>query len=119
MSLLRRPPHVVRVQKQKVQRTPEGLRAMAPDGDPIVVRGMAEPVRDWSSSEEQQVNGLQMLNLVIWRSLEWPGDVNSIVEYEGDIYEVVGAPQHHHTGRRTRHWRITFRWREAGTFPDG
>lgn len=116
MSLLLRPRHTVRVQRRKTQRTPEGTKAMLPDGAPITVGGMAEPVRDWSSSEEQQSNGLQVLNLVIWRSRHWPGDVNSHIEYEGSIYETVGAPQHHHAGRRTAHWRITFKWLREGTF---
>lgn len=98
-------------------RTKEGTRAMQELGTPILVRGTAEPVRDWSSSEEQQSNGLQILNLVIFRSRLWPGDEHSLIEYEGDVYETVGAPQQHHTGRRTKHWRVTFRWLRKGVFP--
>lgn len=90
---------------------------MLPDGEPITVGCLAEPVRDWSSSEEQQSNGLQILDLIIIRAREWPGDVHSIVEYEGGLYETVGAPQRHHASKRTGHWRVTVRWREDGTLP--
>lgn len=117
MSLLRRPPHRVRVQRMETKRTPEGHRKMIEVGKPIPVRGTAEPVRDWSSSEEQQSNGLQILNLIIFRAPTWPGDEHSLIEYEGSVYETVGAPQHHHTGRRTKHWRLTFRWLRTGVFP--
>lgn len=110
MSLLtRKAPHTVLVQLREMKRNAEGVRLLTDVGEPVAVRGMGEPVRDWSSSEEQTSGGLQVLDLIIWRSKLWPGDVNSLVEYDGDTYEVVGAPQRHHAGRRTQHHRVTLR----------
>lgn len=115
MSLLsRKAPHVANVQRRTIQRNDRGIRVPVPIGDPIPVRGMAEPVRDWASAEESREGGLQILDMLVWRSKTWPGDVHSLIEFEGKLYEPVGAPQHHSTGRRTKHWRVTLRWlREA------
>lgn len=111
MSLLdRKAPHVVEVQNRAMIRNEDGARVMQNDGPRHTVRCMHEPVRDWSSAEESTVNGLQMVNLVVIRSREWPGDVHSHVFIDGEKYETVGAPQRHSVSRRTRHWRITVRW---------
>lgn len=111
MSLLdRRAPHTVMVQNRGMTRDPRGLPVMGPVGDPIPVRCMVEPVRDWSSSEEVETNGLQVVDMGIIRSRTWPGDVNSHVTFDGSMYETVGAPQHHSVSRRTRHYRVTIKW---------
>lgn len=103
-------PHVVKVQKRVMARNAGGIRVPIPNGDPIEVRGMGEPVRDWASAEESREGGLQILDMLVWRSRDWPGDELSIVEFEGKWYETVGAPQHQSAGRRTKHWRVTLRW---------
>ena len=110
MSLLTRGRHTVHVQNRVMSRNAGGLRVPQPVGEPIPVRCTVEPVRDWSSAEEQREGGLQILDLLIVRAQNWPGDVLSLVEHEGKWYETVGAPQHHSAGRRTQHWRVTLRW---------
>ena len=113
MSLLtRRAPHTCWVQLREVGRTPEGLRDLLPVGDPILVHCKAEPVRDWSSEEETHYLGLQVQDLRVIYARDWPGDLNSLMLYDGDVYETVGQPQHYNAGlsKRTHYWRITTKW---------
>lgn len=113
-DLLRRgAPHTCQVQKRESTKDAGGRTRMVNVGDPITVRGMAEPVRDWSSAEESHDLGLQVIDLIMWRSKTWPGDVHSHVIYDGGVYETIGNPQHHHVSKRTSHWRVTLRWIEA------
>lgn len=113
MSLLRRKaPHTVQVQKRQTTRNAAGIRVDENVGEPISVRCMVEPVRDWSSSEEVESLGLQVVDLAIVRSAEWPGDIKSHVIFNGARYETVGAPQHHSVSRRTGHYRVTIKWLE-------
>lgn len=111
MSLLgRRAPHTVQVQNQGMTRDVRGLQKLGPVGARIPVRCMVEPVRDWSQAEETDALGLQVIDLRVLRAREWPGDVLSLVLWEGDWYETVGAPQHHSVSKRTGHWRVTIKW---------
>lgn len=111
MSLLgRKAPHTVQVQKRKMVRNDRGQREYVPDGTPIAVRCMVEPVRDWSSSEEVESLGLQVVDLAIVRARKWPGDINSYVLFDGAEYETVGAPQRHSVSKRTGHHRVTIKW---------
>lgn len=111
MSLLgRRAPHRATIQNRKLTRNAQGLQVFVPDGDPIPVKCMIEPVRDWSSSEEVETLGLQVVDLGVVRSKKWPGDIDSHVLFNGSWYETVGAPQHHSVSRRTSHYRVTIKW---------
>lgn len=111
MSLLtRKAPHTVFVQNRETIRNAQGVRIDRNLGDPIPVRCMVEPVRDWSSSEEVESLGLQVVDLGIIRSAKWPGDIKSHVIFEGALYETVGAPQRHSVSRRTGHYRVTIKW---------
>lgn len=111
MSLLtRKAPHTVLVQKRETTRDERGGRIDSDVGEPIPVRCMVEPVRDWSSSEEVESLGLQVVDLAIIRSQKWPGDIKSHVIFEGALYETVGAPQRHSVSRRTGHYRVTVKW---------
>lgn len=116
MSLLdRKAPHTVYIQNRVMRRNNRGLQIYEDDGDPIPVRCMVEPVRDWSQAEESEVLGLQVIDLMVIRSRRWPGNIDSHVWWEGNLYETSGAPQHHSVSRRTRHFRVTIKWiREAG-----
>lgn len=117
MSLLtRRAPHKVWVQLREAGRTKTGGRIYTEVGDRIMVRCAHEPVRDWSSAEENQSAGQQVLDLTIIRARTWPGDINSHIFWDGDFYETVGAPQQYSIGKRTAHWRVTVRW--VGTDPN-
>ncbi|WP_136057244.1 hypothetical protein [Microbacterium sp. K24] len=111
MSLLtRRAPHLVHVQNRTMTRDSRGLPVMNEVGKPIGVRCMVEPVRDWSSSEEVETLGLQVVDMAIVRAKEWPGDVNSHITWNGALFETVGAPQHHSVSRKTGHYRVTLKW---------
>ncbi|MDQ1113935.1 hypothetical protein QE418_003383 [Microbacterium testaceum] len=68
------------------------------------------PVREWSAAEEQEMLGLQIVDMLVLLATDWPGDVKSLVIKDGQTYETVGAPQHFELGRRTSHWRVTLRW---------
>lgn len=111
MSLLdRRAPHVVWAQKREMGRTPDGLRLPIAIGDPIRVRCKVEPVRDWSSAEEEYFAGIQMKDLRVIYCRRWPADLNGYVLWEGDIYETVGQPQLYSASKKTSHMRITAQW---------
>lgn len=111
MSLLgRKAPHLIQVQLRESTRGERGQRVYADVGDLIDVRGMVEPVRDWSSSEEVETRGLQVVDLAIVRARTWPGDINSHVIFDGALYETVGAPQRHSVSKRTGHYRVTIKW---------
>lgn len=111
MSLLdRRAPHTVWVKNRVMSRDTRGIQVFAYLGDPIRTRCMVEPVRDWSQAEESEVLGLQVIDLMVIRSRHWAGDINSHVLWDGQLYETVGAPQHHSVSRRTTHFRVTVKW---------
>lgn len=112
MSLLgRRAPHRVSIQNQQLERNERGQQVHVPDGDLIPgIRCMIEPVRDWSSSEEVETLGLQVVDLAVVRSKHWPGTIDSQILFNGNWYETVGAPQHHSVSRRTSHYRVTIKW---------
>ncbi|MCZ4066432.1 hypothetical protein O1W71_01955 [Microbacterium sp. H37-C3] len=117
MSLLdRNAAHVVLVQLQKSERDERGRRIMRPYGKRIRVRCSREPVRDWSSAEETTSGGLQVLDLTIIKTRRWPGDIHSLVFWNGQMHETVGVPQDFSRGKRTKHWRITVKW--VGEDPD-
>ena len=111
MSLLGRDaPHRFLVQNYERGRDVRGNSTLVRVGDPVWVRGQGEPSRDWSSAEENLYNGLQIIDLLVVRARDWPGTVDSLVLFDGGIYETSGAPQHYGTGRRTQHWRVTLKW---------
>lgn len=111
MSLLdRRAPHVVNVQQRALTRDPRGLQVLTDIGPRVPVRCMVEPVRDWSSAEEDKNHGLQVVNMLVIRSREWPGDVYSHVYWDGSVFETIGIPQHFGVSKRTMHWRVTIQW---------
>jgi hypothetical protein len=111
MSLLdRKAPHTVLVQNRKVQRNERGQQVMLDVGGLQPVRCMVEPARDWSQAEEDRGVGLQMVNLAIIYARNWPGDINSTIQWNGALWETTGAPQAFKVSRRTRHWRITTQW---------
>jgi hypothetical protein len=111
MSLLtRKAPHTVQVQLRETTLNDRGIRVDVNVGEPIAVRCMVEPVRDWSSSEEVESLGLQVVDLAIIRAQKWPGDIKSHVIFDGALYETVGAPQRHSVSRRTGHYRVTVKW---------
>ncbi len=117
MSLLgRRAPHRVSIQNRKLERNERGQQVYVLDGAPIPdVRCMIEPVRDWSSSEEVETLGLQVVDLGVVRSKKWPGNIDAHVLFKGNWYETVGAPQHHSVSPRTSHYRVTIKWlKKAG-----
>lgn len=111
MTLLgRRAPHLAYVQNRTVVRDERGMQSLINVGDPVAVKCMVEPVRDWSSVEESRELGLQMIDLAVVRAKHWPGDIDAHVTYNGSLYETVGAPQHYNVSPRTSHFRITLKW---------
>lgn len=103
-------PHTVLVQNRKAKRDSGGGRVYENVGDRIPVKCIAEPVREWSAAEESQTNGIQVTNMLVIRGRTWPGDINSHVVFEGQLYETVGVPQKFYLTRKTRHWRVTVKW---------
>lgn len=119
MSLLtRNAPHVVEVQRQHYVYNEDRMRdELAPYGEPIEVRCAVQDVRDWSSKEEITTNGLQLLAMRMVISREWPGNVDSLVYYEGTEFETIGSPQERKMSPRTRHWTTTLRMVGKDTRP--
>lgn len=112
MSLLtRKAPHTVHVQLRTPTREANGQRVYKPTGDPIPVKCSVQPARDWSSAEEStDLTGFQLTDLRIIIARDWPGDVNSYVIWDGDVWETVGRPQQFKQSRRTGHWRVTVKY---------
>lgn len=110
MSLLDRNPHIVELQARKTVRNERGERVMVADGPRIPIRCAVQPVREWSTSEENMTNGIQVLDLRRVFAREWPGDVHALMYFEGGEYEMVGAPQHNKMSPRTTHWAVTVRY---------
>lgn len=111
MSILRDPPHVVQLQRMKRSQSVRGTYEDVPEGEPIDVPCSVQAVREWSSAEEIPVDGLQVLTLCRVFAADWPGDIRSIVRWDGHVWETVGDPQHFTQGRRTHHWAVTIRKR--------
>lgn len=109
MSLLDRNPHTVTVQPRKKEQVDRGGHILVPDGDPVEIRCAVQPVREWSTAEEIEVRGLQMLVLQRIMSRKWVGDTNAIVSWDGFKWEIVGDPQFFNMSPSTRHWEITIR----------
>ena len=117
MGLLdRKAPHRVTIQMRGMTRNERGQQVFGDVGEPIPnIKCMVEPVRDWSSAEESESLGMQVIDLGVVRSKKWPGDIDSHVLFNGNLYETVGSPQHHSVSRRTGHYRITIKWlKKAG-----
>lgn len=109
MSLLDKAPHTVTVIFQKESRDAAGRRVMTEVAPRQTVRCMVEPVREWSSAEEELSYGLQVTDMAVLRARKWPGNVDSHVIFNDVLYETVGAEQHFSVGRMTRHYRVTLK----------
>lgn len=120
MSLLdARAPHIMEVQLREVQATgSRGASELIPVGDPIVVRGSMQPVREWSTAEEYPYKGMQVLDL--WRAYArtWPGNMDSLVYFQGEKYESVGNPSRRGMSRFTAHTVVTLKWLGKDDRPD-
>lgn len=116
MSLLdRNAPHVVGVQKRRPVKTMSGVAKYENDGDVVYHRCMVQVARDWSSAEESLTAGLQVYDMRVIYSRTWSGDEHSHIIWDGDLYEMIGAPQPLKASPRTAHWRVTCRL--IGTAP--
>jgi hypothetical protein len=111
VSILDRPPHVVTVQNMARVKAVRGGWEDVPDGDPIEVPCAVQAVREWSTAEETPVYGLQLLTLARIFTRDWPGDVRSVIYWDGGEWETVGSPQHFQQSPRTTHWAVTIKLR--------
>lgn len=110
MSLLtRKAPHTVHVHLREPQLQANGTEVFQYVGDPIPVQCAVQVARDWSSAEEMLTGGLQVLDMRVVYARTWPGDIHSHVSFDGDLYEMQGAPGHLRMSARTSHWRVTMR----------
>lgn len=111
MSLLTsRARHVVEVQLRTHRDiTGRGVIELADFGAPIKVRCAVQDAREWSTEEEDDTHGLQILSLRRLFSRTWPGDANSHIFHKGEKFETVGFPQHRDMSRYTEHWSVTLR----------
>ncbi|MFD5864359.1 hypothetical protein ACFWGP_05370 [Agromyces sp. NPDC127015] len=111
MSVWNRPAHVVKVQLMRVEQDGRGAFRDVPDGGLIDVPCTVQSAREWSTAEENLLNGLQVLDLCRIFAKVWPGDVRSLVYHDGAEWETVGSPQHFDVSPRTDHWVVTLRKR--------
>lgn len=109
-SLLERGPQDVLVVHRVNDRDPKrGEKVWRVSAAPTFLRAGVQPVREWSTSEEQFSDGLQMLDLRRVFTRAWPGDINAHAITGGELFETVGAPQRNAMSRRTRHAAVTLR----------
>jgi len=109
-SIRGRGPHTVIVQNRVKSRV-NGIAAYVPDGDPITLPNVhVQSVREWASAEEYYEEGLRLLSMNRIFAREWPGNVDSLVYFNGGEYETVGTPQHMDGSKRTHHWVVTIKW---------
>ena len=107
----------IHIQKREIRRV-NGFQEYVNIGDPIEMRHVSmQSVREWASAEEEYMDGLQLLSLRRMFARSWPGDVHSIVYFEGRQYETVGEPQRMDGSPRTAHWVITLKL--VGAQPEG
>lgn len=111
MSLLDNPPHTVEVQARELLRTSRGASEYGPVGDRVTIPCSVQPVREWSTAEENRLHGIQMLDLRQLRARDWPFNNMALIYYENDEYETVGDPQTFSKSPRTRHSQVTIRRR--------
>lgn len=111
MSLLdRRAPHVVQVQRRENVVSARGKPELTPVGSLIAVRCAVQGAREWATEEETRDVGMQVLSIRRVFAREWPGDINSLVYIDGDMFETIGDPVRASMSRATRHWAVTLRW---------
>lgn len=109
-SIRGRGPHSVIIQPRRVERT-AGMSSYVDDGPPIQINHCSvQSVREWATAEEIYASGLQLLSMRRVFAREWPGDVNSLVYFDGGEFETVGDPQRMDVSRRTFHWVVTIKW---------
>lgn len=109
MSIRGRGPDTVIVQPRKVVLV-KGAPSYVDDGPPVAVENCdVQSVREWATSEEELDFGVKMLSLRRVFTRSWPGDVNAVAYYDGDLWEVVGDPQRFGRTKRTAHMLITIR----------
>ncbi|MFD5599181.1 hypothetical protein ACFWHR_03895 [Leucobacter sp. NPDC058333] len=101
MGLLDRTPHIVTVQRRKRRVTPHGSSLVA-FGAPVDVSCV---VRALSASEAADL-GLTTETVHRVVSREWPGDVLSLVTYNGAKWEPIGDPLWFDGSARTQHWEV-------------
>ncbi|MGK0740433.1 hypothetical protein ACSHWG_00890 [Leucobacter sp. Z1108] len=102
--------HEVIVQRRTVGRKNTFVNYVN-EGDPIVIkRCSVQSVREWATAEENYAYGLSQLSMRRVFARDWPGDVNSLVYFNGGEFETVGDPQHMDGSPRTEHWVITIKW---------
>lgn len=87
------------------QHTPHGVRLV--EGDPVkvvcTVEGRAQQAGMFSisgaeSKKADAGGGLIEVTPIQIVADEWPGDINSLIWYEGDLYDADGAPVYRRHG---------------------
>ena len=120
-SIRGRGPDTVIIQNRRVARV-SGVQDYVPVGDPVrIERCSVQSVREWATAEEVLTYGLQLISMRRVFTRTWPGDVNSLVYFDGGEYETVGDPQQFIQSRRTKHFVVTIRWlgdKPAPVVPD-
>lgn len=110
MSILDRPKHEAIVQRREQRATPHGS-ALAAVGGPVAVPCT---VRALTAAEAAELGlGTETIYRVIAR--DWPGDVLSLVTWQGEQWEPIGQPLRFDGSPRTQHWEV----RMKQVSPDG
>lgn len=109
MSIRGRGPDTVIVQPRRVE-LKKGAPVYVDDGPPVAIKRCdVQSVREWATSEEELDFGVKLLDLKRVFSRFWPGDVNGVAYYGGELWEVVGNPQRFGRTRLTTHYLTTIR----------
>lgn len=109
MSLLDNAPHRVLVQNRVKTTNSRGQTVLTDSGNPIPVRCSCQPL----SAVESNFDGLQALTKRRIISRTWPGDILSVVTWDGSDWDTVGRPQQLSMSSGTAHWEIVIEERGA------
>ncbi len=97
------------VQPRKQQTGSANQVEWVDDGDPVTVAGNAHPL-----DQAEIVNfGDVGQDLRRWFCRSWPGDMHSVLTFEGDPWEQAEPAARHKIGRGTRHVEVVIRRRSS------
>jgi hypothetical protein len=103
MSLLSNPRHLVQVQLRELVDVARGRTALQNVGGLLPVRCNVQPL---SSADRLVYGGATADTMRSITAVTWPGDLNSLVIFDGIEWDTYGDPQFFKMSPRTAHWEI-------------
>lgn len=109
MKYLDRPQHVAAVQRRIA--TPSDYGSIyADDGAPVLVPCTIRAL----SAEESEALGVTATTVYRLICRSWPGDINSLITWNGALYEPIGDPLRFDGSARTAHFEVRLKRIQQG-----